>query len=314
MPMKIESTTVALQRCDRYAPRRLEPVIRQLLAAIGPLPDLAGATVLLKPNLISTKNGGLPCTDGAFILAVARRFLALQARVLIGDSPAFGRTTTALDRIGVLGELLRLGVKVCDFVSTVQVKLPSGVQASLARQVMECDFLVNLPRIKAHAQLLVTLGVKNLFGCLVGLRKPWWHMVHGGERGRFVDLLADLVLVVPDGITLADGITAMHCTGPTNGEPYPLGLLAASANPVALDTAMLSVLNIEHGASPLWQVCRRRRMAGTEPDGLCFPLLSPRQVTVRDFQVPERLNPIRFSGIRFVKGLGRRMRPHLFFP
>ena len=48
----------------------------------------------------------------------------------------------------------------------------------------------------------------------------------------------------------------MHRHGPTNGEPYPLGLLAAAANPVALDTAVFTLLGLSPGQVPLWREAR----------------------------------------------------------
>ena len=37
---------------------------------------------------------------------------------------------------------------------------------------------------------------------------------------------------------MADGLTAMHVTGPSKGQPFPLGLLGASPSAVALDEAL----------------------------------------------------------------------------
>ena len=116
--MLFESTTVALVSCPEYASAVLAPAIDRVITALGELEHPAGLQVLLKPNLISAKRGPLACTEGAFIVAVARWFLDRGARVTVGDSPAFGTATAVLDRLGILEDLRSLGVGVSDFTST----------------------------------------------------------------------------------------------------------------------------------------------------------------------------------------------------
>ncbi|HEB49486.1 MAG TPA: DUF362 domain-containing protein [Desulfobulbus sp.] len=305
--MQLDSSTVVLVRCRDYRAPRLEAVLEQVLTRVGCPRDLSSRNVLLKPNLITARHGSLACTEGRFIVAAATCLVERGARVVVGDSPAFGTASGTLDRIGVLEDLRRLGVGVSDFRRIRRVRLPSGATAGLAARALECDLLVNLPRVKAHAQTRVTLAVKNCFGCLVGLRKPWWHMAHGGAHGRFADLLVELLAVLPASLTLVDGIVAMHETGPVRGRPFPLALVAGGANPVAVDTALLRVLGLDPELSPLWQACRRAETGGLRCGELDFPLLRPGEVRPEGFLVPETLNPIRFSLMRFARSTVRRL-------
>ncbi|MCI5190639.1 MAG: hypothetical protein D3905_12820, partial [Candidatus Electrothrix sp. AS4_5] len=91
--------------CSSYQEPKLSQAIDQVLDQVveilkveqplSPL-SLCSAQVLLKPNLISAKTGPLACTEGAFILAVAKRFIDQGAKVSLGDSPAFGTTASVL--------------------------------------------------------------------------------------------------------------------------------------------------------------------------------------------------------------------------
>ena len=305
--MNLSSKRVALRHCPDYGPAGLAAGLDQLvdtcLAGIG----FSSTHVLLKPNLISSRQGPLACTEAAFILAAARCFLDRGARVSLGDSPAFGTATGVLKKLGLLGQLRKLSVRVTDFKKVRKLVLPSGVSAGLAAEALDCDLLINLPRVKAHTQLRVTLAVKNCFGCLAGMRKAWWHMEHGGSPGLFESLLVELLAVLPDGITLVDGITAMHETGPLNGKPCQLGVLAGSTNPVAVDRALLAIIGLEPEASPLWQACDNAGLAGTRLAELDFPLLAPGDFPVTNFQVPRELTPIRFNPFRFVRSSIRRV-------
>ena len=305
--MLLDSTRVALLAQASYAQPSLDRAVDRLLAGCAACGSLRSARVLLKPNLISARNGQLACTDGRLLVAAARWFIDRGARVRVGDSPSFGSARAVLTKIGALDALARLGAEVVEFHKAVVTQLPGGVEVPLAAAALEADLLVNLPRVKAHAQMRVTLAVKNYFGCVSGFHKPWWHMRHGGDQPRFPALLVALLAVLPDGLSLVDGVVAMHGSGPVHGEPYPLGLLACATNPVAVDTALLAVLGVDPELSPLWRAARRAGLRGTRLDELHFPEAAPADMAVRDFVVPATLNPIRFNPFRFAKNSLRRL-------
>jgi uncharacterized protein (DUF362 family) len=306
--MQLDSTAVALTRCSSYDQPEIDEALARVLAAIELPAALTQANVLLKPNLIAAKNTQLSCTEGTFILAVARWLLERGARVSIGDSPAFGTGEMVLRAMGITEELAALGVQIKNFSRGRKVRLPGGGSAVLAEEVLDCDLLVNLPRVKAHGQTRITLAVKNYFGCLLGLRKPWWHMLYGGPQGKFFDRLGQIPQVLPSpSLTLMDGIIAMHQTGPIWGQPYPLSLLAASVNPVAMDTALHLILNIPAEISPVMAACRRAGLNGAEPQQLSFPLLRPEEIQANGFIVPKHLSPVRFNLFRFLKSTAYRL-------
>lgn len=305
--MQLDSTTVSLLCCDSYRSTVLEERFDQLLHSIDWPPSLHGQRVLLKPNLLTAARGPLPCTEASFILAAARWFLDAGARVVIGDSPAFGSARVNLQRLGLEQELITLGVRISDFRRSRACLLDSGIKAGIAEEVFDCDLLVNLPRIKAHAQTRVTMAVKNCFGCLCGLQKPWWHMLHGGRSGHFADLLLELLTVLPPALTLVDGIRAMHCTGPINGKAYPLRVVAAGTNPVAVDSAFLDLLGISWKDSPLQVAAMQNSIVGSRKENISYSRSSPADLRIRGFSVPVTLNPIRFRPFSFALSTVRRV-------
>jgi uncharacterized protein (DUF362 family) len=64
--------------------------------------------------------------------------------------------------------------------------------------------------------MLLTLGVKNLFGCIVGHRKPEWHMRTGVNRAMLAKLLVLFYQRIKPSFTVLDGILAMEGEGPGN--------------------------------------------------------------------------------------------------
>lgn len=293
--MELNPAAVGIIRCPGYARPAIKKAIETTCRSLGFCPSM-GSRILLKPNLISARRrDGLACTHPEVIAAMAEWCIDQGAVVVIGDSPAFGSARGVMQALGITAALRGLPVRCSDFTERKQVILAGSFRVGIAAEVLACDLLINLPKIKAHSQLRLTMAVKNYFGTVVGLQKPWWHMRFGGREGRFAELLVELLRLMPAGLSLLDGITAMHRTGPMGGEPFQLGLLAGSTNPVALDTAMLAILGIEPAVTPLWQACRAKSLPGADPGELSFPLLNPEAVRTEGFVVPGTLQPVSFA-------------------
>ncbi|HIJ91646.1 MAG: DUF362 domain-containing protein [Desulfobulbaceae bacterium] len=305
--MELSACEVGLVACSRYDRRLLKERVDTLCNALG-FKISAGSRVLIKPNLVSAvRNKGLACTHPEVVAAVAEWCLDHGAKVRVGDSPAFGTAMGVMASCGISEALKDLPVTMINFEAVQPLRLASGLSVGVARAVGECDLLVNLPKIKAHGQLYLTLAVKNYFGTVVGFRKPWLHARYGDIDNRFEGMLVDLLAVLPGGITLADGVVAMHGDGPVSGTSFPLHLLAGGLNPVALDTALLAVLGLPPEASPVWRECFRRNLSGSELGELSFPLARPEEVGTPGFQAPARLKPVSFHPWRLVMGAIKRI-------
>lgn len=303
-----EKCRVALQHCDDYERGSLKGKIDQACRAIG-FQIRTGATVLLKPNLVAVGNAPLhlACSSPDFVVAVAEWCLDHGARVKVGDSPAFGSGKMVMRACGMAEKLQPLGVELVNFSRTRPLAMACGLKVPIASEALDCDVLLNLPRVKAHNQLYVSLAVKNYFGVVVGWRKALHHAVNGDIGNRFENLLLDLPGLFPAACSLLDGIVAMHRTGPMKGEAFPLGLLGASCDPVALDTAVMSVIGANFAKNRLWMEACRRRMSGTELANIDFSLKGPEDFLAEGFILPEQLKPVTFHPGRMMVGTCRRL-------
>ena len=306
--MKISSAKVGILQCKSYQPETIDGCVRRIADAISfRLPH--GSRVLIKPNLVAGRgHDGLACTHPECVASVARWCLDQGAVVSIGDSPAFGNGIDVMQRWGIVEAVKSLDVKLVSFSPGEKMNLAGGSSVVVAAQVLENDFLINIPKFKAHSQLGVTLAVKNYFGMVVGWRKAVLHQVLGGDKRRFSRMLVDLLAIAPPGMTIIDGVMAMHKSGPLDGEDYPLGILAGSLNPVALDTALLNVIGVEVHRNLLWLECRRRKLLGSNADLLEYPFLHSEEVRVNNFSVPDVLNSIRFNGVQVWRSIRQRVK------
>lgn len=299
---------MALLRCENYQHRELMAAVDRLCTAAG-LVVKPGTKVLLKPNLVSAGSGPghLACTSPEFVAAVAEWCLAHGARVRVGDSPAFGTARRIMRVCGMTTTLRHLGVEMVNFSKSRRVALDCGLTVPVAVEALECDLLINLPRVKAHSQLYVSLAVKNYFGVVAGMRKALHHALHGDRANNFESLLVDLLKLFPGSFSLVDGITAMQGSGPMKGPPYHLRLLGGAFNAVALDTALLAIIGAEPERSQLWVECRHRGLLGTGLTEIEYPLQSPSELAVADFALPRTLKPVTFHPARMLVSTCRRL-------
>ena len=238
VPASAPGVPVALQRLapdDRSAVAQALPRLLDR-AGLASSFSLRSAHVLVKPNLLTATP--LACTSPVVVAAVCRWLLDQGARVRVGDSPGFGTATAVARQTGLAEALRPLGLRVEALSAPRPLELPlrrgGPVVFGVARAALESDVIFSLPRVKAHSQMRLTLAVKNLFGCVCGLRKALIHTRQGQDPDFFADCIAALWAGLPPVAAVADGLTAMHVTGPSRGRPFPLGLLGASPSAVAL--------------------------------------------------------------------------------
>lgn len=272
-----------------------------------------GMRVLVKPNLVSKTNATLSCTHPLVVRAVCIYLLDAGVSVVVADSPAFGSAEQVARAAGLEDALHPLGLRVESLGRPEPLQLSFGAKIGLSRTAKHVDLIVNLPRLKAHCQMRVTCAVKNLFGCVTGWRKAVAHAQHGDQGNHFPALILDVVEALPPVVTLLDAIRPMHRTGPVKGDPFDLGLLAASCDPVALDTAIYKMLGLASKSVPLWAEAKQRGLPGAAAANLVYPLERPEAFDASGFILPNRLDPETFHPLRIAKGRIRSLL-HRFSP
>ena len=318
-PLVPAQTPVALARCPDYAAPTLPRQVGATLdaACLAERLSLRGARVLVKPNLLQARP--LACSTPAVVAAACAWLLDQGALVRVADAPGFGRAAGVARAVGLEAALKPLGLHVRQLDDPVPVTLPLPAgrtphhsrppRFGVARLALESDALLSLPRVKAHSQMLLTLAVNNCFGCVCGLRKAVVHAREGRDPDFFADCLAALWAALPPVAALADGVRAMHVTGPGKGDPFALNLLGACADAPALDEALYAVLGRAPHTVPLGAALIRRQAPGTAAAGCApvYPLLRPQDFDATGFVLPARLAHTSFHPARLVKSCARRI-------
>jgi len=310
-------TTISIIPCGDYDRGAVLVAVADAARKAGGL-DVAGKTVLLKPNMLATAEIDSAVTTHPEILRASIRLVkSLGARrILVGDSPAFQTGDAVGIKCGLKPVALEEGAEWVDFSETVEVGVPDGQlvkRFALARVVSEVDVVISVCRLKNHSFMHFTGAVKNLFGVIAGLQKSAFHLRFPGKP-EFGAMLADLMLAVKPQYAIMDAIVGMEGPGPRNGTPKKVGYVLAGANLFALDWVASSIVGYDPLDIPYLKVAAANTVYGLDPAGIETAGLSLEQARVKDFKrVPIVADsPLQWSGP--VRGLFRNLGvPRPFF-
>lgn len=206
--------------------------------------------VILKPNLVTDKPEyiALGANTSVEVLETLLSVLADHGcRVGIGESetgtPAKGRRLRlAWERMGLQALADRFGAELLNFSELPSRPVPfeqGGVRSlDLPEAVLDCDLLIDIPKIKTHKYAILTCSMKNLYGLIPEPRRVIYHRwLH--------EIVAELTsIVAPRCVALVDGLIGMEGNGPLYGAPVDLDLLLAGDNLWAVDRTVCDLIGV----------------------------------------------------------------------
>ena len=242
---------VFIAKAKSYDIDLTEP-IREGLTALGVRSEqIAGKSILLKPNLVETAiNEPHINTNPAVVVAAVEVFRQMGARkVIVAEGQGHRRDSElVLDESGMGEALRRAKVPFVDLNHDEFAAIPdAGRWTSLGRlylprTVLAADIVVSMPKLKTHHWTGVTCAMKNLFGIMPGIVYGWpknvLHM-HGIDES-----ILDINATVRSRISIVDGIVGMEGDGPIMGTPKECGCLIMGTNPTAVDATATRVMRL----------------------------------------------------------------------
>lgn len=268
-----------------------------------------GRTILIKPNLVvgTTPESGI-VTDPQVVRAIVDSALhggAFSIKIIEGYPGGGNFTACGYDFLQDYGGLGRVSLVDLNTQPVRLAPVPGGLayrQIYLPELIFEdYSLLVSVGKLKCHAESVVTLATKNVYGL-----PPVSSYTLPAQNGRFAmhergvhQAVVDMNLARPIDFAVVDGIWGMEGLGPWSGTPVRMNLAAAGQNPVAVDRVCLSAMEISQSwAQHLTYAAR----LGLGPASLADVEVSGDSITPRAFAVPffpplveyPRLNPSAF--------------------
>ena len=253
---------VAAATNDSYSNSSVTKAVQHLLETLEPCLSAVvkrGDRVLVKVNM-----GCSGVRDPALRLtthpAVAEAIItALQdcgAVVSFGDDVArSGKHCEGIYEVtGMLHVARRTGAKLVDFVSVGAREVRSGLlyprKYLITNAYFDADVVINAASCRSGPVVVGMSGaIKNMFGCVVGVRKQLIHNLFDVYPRKFGRAIADIHRVIPADLSFLD-LTSVAEAGGITLAVRPVGLVLASTDPVALDTVAAHSIGYEH--LPIW--------------------------------------------------------------
>lgn len=240
---------VSLQKLTNYDPSTVDKTLITLLEPLGGMKSFIkpGQSVLIKPNMLAGKTPEKAVTTHPEIVrAVIKQAQAAGGIVSLGDSPGIGSPESVARKCGIMDIVEETGIRFASFEKSIKLPISSGIfhDLEVAEDVLQAEVIINLPKLKTHQMMGMTCAVKNMFGAVVGLRKPRLHLQAGTDKAFFALLLLELCETLAPALTIVDAVVGMEGEGPGSGDPVKIGALLAGAHPQSVDTVATELLGL----------------------------------------------------------------------
>ncbi|MBF0275892.1 MAG: DUF362 domain-containing protein [Nitrospinae bacterium] len=283
---------VAIQKQWDY---QSEEIIQKVDAAVNSLGGFqeifgSGKRVLLKPNLL----GAFPpekcvTTHPEIVRAVIHYLKAHSCKTFIGDSPAVQGMQSCMKKSGILEVAKETDTELIEFKEGALIPISEEFKfkkVNLAKEIFDFDHIVNLPKLKGHSMMVLTLAIKNLFGCVVGKRKAQWHLHAGRDYPAFGEMLVEIASIVNPTLNILDGVWGMEGNGPSSGDPIHTGVLITGRDAFAVDVAVCQMLGYDPNILFTNQAALKIGMTLKDYFDVDYSILTPNEVKIDKFALP----------------------------
>ncbi|MDD4893696.1 MAG: DUF362 domain-containing protein [Candidatus Omnitrophica bacterium] len=238
---------VSIVKCKDYEPGRVLEATRRAVDLIGGISSFIRpkSRVLVKPNLLmAIEPESAVDTHPEVVRAAIKILKDINCVIYVGDGPsAFGSEAENIDEVH-----RRSGMKkICEEEDVELVKFDKRRwrgKFPLSTWPDDCDYVLNLPKLKTHNFMLMTAAIKNLFGLVSGTFKTELHKKYFPPH-EFARIVVDIYEKVNPALTIIDSVLTMEGDGPgSSGEPRNTGLILAGSDCVALDTVSALIMGL----------------------------------------------------------------------
>jgi uncharacterized protein (DUF362 family) len=238
---------VLIMRCETYDAEKIASIVKEGMQELGVTPS---KKILLKPNVVLAHPEVFPhaFTRSEFldgVIAATKELATEVEEIAVGERSGITIPTRySFKNAGYPAVLKKHNIKAYYFDEVKQIPVKISGTAVLRNQlfmpkpIVDCDFLINLPKFKAHPWCRLTLSLKNF----IGIQDDRHRLV---DHNQFLEhKIADLQAVIQPKFIAIDAITAgqrMMLT-PT---PFDMGAIVMGTNSCAVDTVGCHMVNVD---------------------------------------------------------------------
>jgi len=276
--------SVNLYECHNL--REIENSIAMIFQDNHYLPRSKDAGILVKPNLNSDMCGLTGNTTDLRVLTTVLGFLKNMgyANITVGDGTScgfFSMGINVISRLKIDKIAERYNVKILDLNNAQfkEVEFDRGNKIRIAKVCFDSELFINLPKLKTHAETGISVCLKNLIGCVVGLDKQ---KVHKNPCANILKLNE----IIRPHVHIVDGLMAMEGTGPSKGKPIRMNWLLSGSNPLLVDMACAELTGFDYKDIPYLRLAEGKGLIKTDDKRQLLSAVRSSHLT-RKFEKPK---------------------------
>ena len=281
-PMDMLILKLSIYSCHSTSEIR-EAISSVLLEYEDLLPKSKNGLILIKPNFNSTMNALTGnTTDLRILVAVIEALISRDFQnIVIGEGTSSGffrNRINVFERLRIDNIAQKYGIELLDlnYAEYEEIELEQQ-KAKIAKITQEAKFFVNIPKIKTHFEVGMSVCLKNLIGCLVGLDEK--QKVHCNLHKNILRLSK----YVKPHLHVVDGLIAMQGNGPSRGTPLRTDIILAGQNPFLLDLACAKYAGIDYKIIPTLNLAEKLGFLSQED----FSLVDKLDITPQKLEFPK---------------------------
>ena len=224
----------------------IEKAVNEAISLINGFSDLKGKKVVsIKPNLCCLKSSfSGATTDSRIVEAIIKRIREISSCQIniVETNNSYGTADESFEALGYIDlEKNYSGVRCVNLSkdSKVRLDLNGKIFSTILVPVtmVFSDYLINVAKLKTHADYRYTGVLKNVYGFLLSSNRSQYH-------GFMKEAIVDLNKIYKPDLSIIDAINGMEGFGPTDGTPKRVGAIIASKDPVAADTLGAQIMGV----------------------------------------------------------------------
>ncbi|MFH0796572.1 MAG: DUF362 domain-containing protein [Candidatus Omnitrophota bacterium] len=294
----MEKSRVAIVRVENYKKETVANGLDALLEMLGGLKKIippATRRILIKPNLMCGERWDTGITVNLDLLTHLIKLIQNPGfNFIVGEGVGWGVSSQdAFEKCGAKRVFEELRLPLYDFKSgrTTEVKIPGKKlkKVVVAEEILGCDFIISVAKLKTHCETVASLSLKNMKGIVARDQdRLAFHLLDVNQ------CLVDLNKVFKPDLAIVEGLIGLEGIGPFKpGRPKDLGILIAGKDPVAVDSTCCRIMRLNPEEVKHIKLAGEQGLGKIDPGDIEVSGERLEEVTPESFEKP----PLTIEGI-----------------
>jgi uncharacterized protein (DUF362 family) len=254
------------------SPAAAAAMTRKAVAALGGMGRFVkhGDHVVIKPNIAHMRTPAYAANTNPTVVGTLVRMCrqAGAASVHVMDHPLGSNSpsrTYAVSGIKKAVEAAGGKMIIMTHAGFKTYKLPSGsgfASWPVYQEIMKANVVINVPIAKQHGSTRLSIGGKNMMGCILYPNKLHVHLSQG---------IAGLTKLIRPELTVVDAVRILIRNGPSGGDLHDVrvkNIVIASKDPVAADSQAATLFGLKGAQVPYIYTMGRMGLGHVSLSGL----------------------------------------------